>query len=362
MASKKIVVDLDLSGNRINNALVQLLTKQEVSRDTATMAKGAGQLGFYNGKLYRSVLKTSNPDTYQWKALATAEELSQLAQEVSEVSQDVERFDTFRDNYSHVTGAIESEVVETLEMDYNSNTKRLFLSWGAVGMPHCSVDMGQFLIDGMLSGAHVVEYEYIGVGSAGYSVDGEPITIGTTEVDGKIVTNDESGFPTPATVTKDGKYLRLVFNTEPADTKTAAWVDVSSLADIYTAGNGISISSNAISVHLKQNQGLGVDANGLYVKVDGTSVTFDNQGRLTASANIYRTSGRVPISEGSADFSGPESKRVISARLTDYDGNEIICEKTIADAEVEFAWNVGDYVAPSTLTNADYYYYEIFRA
>jgi hypothetical protein len=219
--------------------------------------------------------------------------------------------------------------------------------------------MSQFLIDGMLSGAHIIDYN----DGPNYSVDGDPITIDETSVDGKVVTDDESGFPSPTTTPKEeGKYLRLVFNTEPADTKTAAWIDVTSLVDLYTAGNGISIGSNEISVHLKQNQGLGVDANGLYVKVDGSTVTFDNQGRLTASAGIDRASGRVRISEGSADITGPASKKVISARLTDYYGNEIICEKTIADADVEFSWNVGDYVAPSTLTNTDYYYYEIFRA
>lgn len=360
MASKKIVVDLELSGNRINNALVQLLTQQEVSAATATMAKGAGQLGFYNGTVYRSVQKTSN--TYHWKALADAKVLSDLAATVASVADVADTCNEFRDDYASVSGAVSGEVKSNLEMDYNSQTKLLNLLWDSSPILNCSVDMSQFLIDGMLSGAHIIDYN----DGPNYSYDGGTITIDETIVDGKTVTDDESGFPSPITTPtkEEGKYLRLVFNTEPANTKTAAWIDVTSLADIYTAGNGIDIVSNAISVYVKQNKGLGFDAGGLCVKVDGTSVTFDNQGRLTASSSVLSQSGRVEISDGELMLTGFENRKVLEMRMKDYDGNEVVCEKQLftgsGEGEVFFLWNIGDYVEPSTLTDADYYYYEVY--
>lgn len=363
MASKKIVVDLDLSGNRINNALVQLLTQQEVSRDTATMAKGAGQLGFYNGTVYRSVLKTSNPDSYQWKALADASVVSSIQASVATMDSAIANLVRFAQDYNTVSEAVSSETEENIEMRLD-NDWYLRLYWGNSLLSACQVDMSQFLIDGMLSGAHLIEYSYEGgAASPTYFVDGVQITIGTTVVDGKKVTNNESGFPLPPT--SSGLYLRLVFNTDPEQTKTASWVDMSRLIDAYLPGSGIDIDvSNAISVKLKQNQGLGVDANGLFVNVDGTSVTFDNQGRLKASTRILSLTGRAMISEGEVDVPVGADAKILEARLMDLNGYEIVCEKAVqiddVGGEVYFAWNVGDYVAPSPLTDADYYYYEVY--
>ncbi len=364
MASKKIVVDLDLSGNRINNALVQLLTQDEVTRATATLAKGAGQLGFYNGTVYRSVPNTSNPGTYQWKALADASVVSSIQASVATLDSAVANLVRFAQDYNTVSEAVSSETEDNIEMRLD-NDWYLRLYWGNSLLSACQVDMSQFLIDGMLSGAHLIEYSYErGAASPTYFVDGEQITIGTTVVDGKKVTNNESGFPLPPT--SSGLYLRLVFNTDPEQTKTASWVDMSRLIDAYLPGYGIDIDfSNAISVKLKQNQGLGVDANGLYVDVDGTSVTFDRNGKLKASTNIKSETGRWTIRSGGDYVSLPNGSKVLTARLKDYQGDEVVCKVNHYSDEdnptdVEFSWNVGDYVAPSTLTDADYYYYEVY--
>ena len=57
-----------------------------------------------------------------------------------------------------------------------------------------------------------------------------------------------SGFPSTA-----GTYIKFTWNTEAG--KSVSWVDVTSLIDVYTAGNGIDITNNVISLKIDSTQG-----------------------------------------------------------------------------------------------------------
>ena len=77
-------------------------------------------------------------------------------------------------------------------------------------------------------------------------------------------------------------YIDFVVNTIDGDeTATHLYLLVSDLVDVYTAGNGIDITSGAISVTAKTNGGLGVDANGVYVDVKS------NGGLIADATGLY---------------------------------------------------------------------------
>ena len=77
-----------------------------------------------------------------------------------------------------------------------------------------------------------------------------------------------SGFPAAA-----GTYLKFEWNlTQSGGGVDITWVNVTTLIDEYTAGNGINISGNAVSIKVDPTQGSNVtvstSASGLKVEVD----------------------------------------------------------------------------------------------
>lgn len=95
------------------------------------------------------------------------------------------------------------------------------------------------------------------------------------------------------------KYIDFVVNTVQGDEQaTHLYLLVSDLIDVYTAGNGIDITSGAISVvaktaggivvdangvavDVKANGGLVADATGLYVDFEVTDIDFSNWDQLS---------------------------------------------------------------------------------
>ena len=71
------------------------------------------------------------------------------------------------------------------------------------------------------------------------------------------------------------KYIDFVVNTLEGDGQaTHLYLLVTDLIDVYTEGNGIDITSNAISVVAKTNGGLAVDASGVYIDFEDTDIDF----------------------------------------------------------------------------------------
>ena len=270
MADKKVVVNLDFNGNTIKNVLMESVP----TLPTATSSIVGRFL--YNSAdkyVYYCYAKGTDPETYAWEKMAKGSIVDTIQTNYTTLvgttlpamQTQIDNNTAFRDNYTHVTGsggAVDSRVTNQLTLYYDSTEHEIQLKWGSteIGI----VSTVDFLIDGMLSGAHLITRATSGsTTTLTYDNNGTATTItpGTTSVDGTVVTTNESGYPSV-----DGKYMRFVFNTEPADTKTAMWVTVSDLVDVYTAGYGINIGAgNAIAVKLKSGSGLTADSNGLYI-------------------------------------------------------------------------------------------------
>lgn len=73
----------------------------------------------------------------------------------------------------------------------------------------------------------------------------------------------------------DGTYIKFTFNTDGGS--KVLYLNVTKLIDIYTAGNGISISGKVISAQVKSSDKiLKVDSDGLYVDVDALGSQISN--------------------------------------------------------------------------------------
>lgn len=138
----------------------------------------------------------------------------------------------------------------------------------------------------------------------------------------------------PASVTTDGTYLVLEWNTGAS--KTPTFINVTSLIDTYTAGTGLTLTDHQFSLNaanastiggVKPGDGMAVDANGVItvsyatssvagaVKV-GTGLSIDNNGVLSADPQSYAstsTYGVVKIGDNISVADG-----VISVDYTSY--------------------------------------------
>lgn len=100
----------------------------------------------------------------------------------------------------------------------------------------------------------------------------------SAEVKTSTGTGDPSGFPAGT------KYIDFTVNTYDTETGTGTeshiYLDVQSLVDVYTSGNGISISdANVISVKVVTNNGLSLTANGITMAAAAAS----NAGAMSAA-------------------------------------------------------------------------------
>ena len=279
MADKKVVVNLDLNGNTIKNVLMESVS----TLPTATSSIVGRFL--YNSTdtyVYYCYKSGSDPDTYAWEKMAKGSIVDTIQTNYTTLvgttlpamQTQIDNNTAFRLKSGSGAGAqyyadLGAGVSDKLKALYVSADQKIYLSWG--GTPSSSnyfaeIDASDFLVDGMLSGVHLYEVKYES-NTVKYYCNGTEVTTSTPvsdpRLDGKTLTpTTENNCPT--TSAGVGKYLRMVFNTEPADTKSATWVNVSDLVDVYTAGYGINISSgNVVAVKLKGGSGLTSDASGL---------------------------------------------------------------------------------------------------
>lgn len=126
----------------------------------------------------------------------------------------------------------------TLTIGYDSTSQKIQLK-GISNEVISEFSAADFVKDGFLDSAELVEVSSSQAGT--------------------------SGFPSTS-----GTYIKFTWNTESG--KSVSWVDVTSLIDVYTAGNGIEITSNVVSLKIDSTQGSNVTvtagANGLKVEVD----------------------------------------------------------------------------------------------
>lgn len=384
MADKKVVVNLDFNGNTIKNVLMESVS----TLPTATSSTVARFL--YNstdGYVY--YVRPGDTSGYVWEKMAKGSIVDAMqtnyttliGETLPAMQTQIDNNTAFRDNYTHVTGsggAVDSRVTNQLTLYYDSTEQEIQLKWGSteIGI----VSTVDFVKDGMLSGAHIITRATSGsTTTLTYDNNGTATTItpGTTSVDGKVVTTNESGYPSV-----DGKYMRFVFNTEPADTKTAMWVNLTDLVDAYTGGDGIALSGNTFHIDLyASNQdtdysgleltgttpnktlrvktvstsAIGLNSNGVDVKVDGVTITKDeNSGTLSAHPTMTSRGDTVAKTAGTYDFQISGNVTVVNARLFGSDGIDVICNiayqgynSTDQKTHVAFTWNTTNYVAQS---------------
>lgn len=128
---------------------------------------------------------------------------------------------------------------------------------------------------------------------------------GTVLESATLVTNP-SGQPA-------GTYIQMVFKTTTGATNVV-YIDVGTLVDVYTAGTGISIVGNQVSVNTRINGGIAVDTSGaLYVNANqlvsastANVLTVDAVGQMSVTASSLADSGLSVTSQGrlSVDIAG----------------------------------------------------------
>lgn len=184
----------------------------------------------------------------------------------------------------------------------------------------------------------------------------------SAEVKTSTGTGDPSGFPA------DTKYIDFTVNTYDTETGTGTeshiYLDVQSLVDVYTEGNGITISeANVISVKVKEANGLSLTSNGVtmaaaaasnagamsaahYTKLEGieegaTKDTITLNGSATKTPSFYAptaagSKGDILVSNGSGApvwQSAPESFHKYTAQ-----------NATLSANSGAFTWNIASSV------------------
>lgn len=122
----------------------------------------------------------------------------------------------------------------SLSLNYSSDNKQIQLLGNNVGGNNIisTIDASEFVKDGMLKNVELVELN--------------------------------QGTETNPNNLEDGTYLKFTFNTDAGD--NVIYVNVTSLIDLYIAGNGINVSGKTISIKLKSDENiLKVDTDGLYI-------------------------------------------------------------------------------------------------
>lgn len=184
----------------------------------------------------------------------------------------------------------------------------------------------------------------------------------SAEVKTSTGTGDPSGFPA------DTKYIDFTVNTYDTETGTGTeshiYLDVQSLVDVYTNGNGISIDdANVISAKVVANNGLSLTTNGIvmaaasasnagamsaahYKKLEGieegaTKDTITLNGSATKTPSFYApvaagSKGNILVSNGSGApvwQSAPESFHKYTAQ-----------NATLSANSGAFTWNIASSV------------------
>lgn len=269
MANRKFFVDIDLGGNKILQVLLEGL-------DTDPAAKAKGRI-YYN--------TTDNKIKYYngtaWQPIADQAELAALATvSATEISGIKTRLTTLEDNGAEATGQITEldQKVTVLQKQANSYGK-------AIAEIPKKIDSR---IQSGLSCAYnssdkTIKLKYTGSTGADTvlgNIDASIFIRDSMVKDVALVVNPGQGLD--GTAYPAGTYILFTFNVPNADGEKYIYLNVTSLIDVYTAGNGISVSGKMIAVKVAADSAeyITVSSAGLSVKKMYDKVSGWNSARV----------------------------------------------------------------------------------
>ena len=297
MANRKFFVDIDLGGNKILQVLLEGL-----ATDPAAKAKGRiyynttdNKIKYYNGTAWQALT-----DQVELAALATA-----MATDVSGIKT---RLTTLEENGTHISAQMSNlhQKVTVLEMTQGKFTSEFSKiparidSRVKAGLG-CSYD----------SSDKTIKLKY--TDSAGAetvlgNIDASIFVRDSMVKDVALVVNPGQGLD--GTTYPAGTYILFTFNVPNADGEKYIYLNVTSLIDVYTAGNGISVSGKVIAVKVATDSteyitvsSAGLSVKKLYDKVSGwNSARVDEINELKTKADgalrtykVSATSGNTKI-------------------------------------------------------------------
>lgn len=310
MASKKLVVDVDLNGNKLLHLLLDPLANDPADEKTRV---------YYN--------TTDNTIRYHngtsWRALATMADVANLTSTITTLSDTVTSHgtaitslqtltgemgtalgnleDTVEDLIGEGTGTIEDRVdvrvQGQLHLDYNSTAKKIYMYYGDTRTSSNTlgeIDCADFIKDGMIES---VEYD------------------------------------------ADTHILTFTWNTEAGKSPSTTEVDLTGLIDTYTEGNGITISSNAISLKIdtaNTESFLVLTSNGL--KIAGVQTAI-NTAVSNAVAGVLKMATDTATSGSSKTITLPTGAVLVGVHCY-INGEEVIASVSKSSGNFTVSWNI----------------------
>ena len=290
MANRKFFVDIDLGGNKILQVLLEGL-----ATDPAAKAKGRiyynttdNKIKYYNGTAWQALT-----DQVELAALATA-----MATDVSGIKT---RLTTLEENGTHISAQMSNlhQKVTVLEMTQGKFTSEFSKiparidSRVKAGLG-CSYD----------SSDKTIKLKY--TDSAGAetvlgNIDASIFVRDSMVKDVALVVNPGQGLD--GTTYPAGTYILFTFNVPNADGEKYIYLNVTSLIDVYTAGNGISVSGKVIAVKVATEyitvSSAGLSVKKLYDKVSGwNSARVDEINELKTKADGALRTYKVSATSG----------------------------------------------------------------
>lgn len=290
MANRKFFVDIDLGGNKILQVLLEGL-----ATDPAAKAKGRiyynttdNKIKYYNGTA--------------WQALTDQVELAALATGMSaEVSGIKTRLTTLEENGTHISAQMSnlSQKLTVLELKHNSEISKIparIDSRVKAGLS-CSYN----------SSDKTIKLKYTdstGADTVLGNIDASIFVRDSMVKDVALVVNPGQGLD--GTTYPAGTYILFTFNVPNADGEKYIYLNVTSLIDVYTAGNGISVSGKVIAVKVATDSteyitvsSAGLSVKKLYDKVSGwNSARVDEINELKTKADGALRTYKVSATSG----------------------------------------------------------------
>lgn len=106
----------------------------------------------------------------------------------------------------------------------------------------------------------------------------------------------------------EGTYLHLRFKLSDGETRDV-YLNVTDLVDVYTAGDGIDITDNVVSLKEVQGGGIEMTPDGIIIKIDDLVSTAPNNAvTVDASGKLFASSGFEAADLGDGLIVGPDGK------------------------------------------------------
>lgn len=243
--------------------------------------------------------------------------------------------------YSNVSEALQDIVPADLNMVYTN--KQIILTYS--GTQAASINVSDFIKDRFLKNAYLCMYSQND--DTIYVVSGDGLPRKLVDVAGAVVADaayNQISYEWGSSGIQ-GYFLVFVFDTGSAVTaEDVSVVDLHSLVDTYTAGNGIEITNNQIAAKLftasgKNQSGLAVDSAGLRVLTSNAKgLRIDTDGSLKvqpADSSLELTNSGLGVklaNSGAIDIADKDGLKVnVDDTYLEISGNEITFNSTTID-------------------------------